>query len=475
MKDKALAPGGRYSVELATLDSHPEELWAGGTCWDLRASGERPVPKSRPSSLIHLHTAGCAPEKVPTPLWDAFLEAAWPEAAIREWVLLVMAVGLTGHAKKVLPVLRGGADAGKTTLLLALDDILGTYSDPVNSKIFESGQSHDTVLYALKGLWMAYLDEGVSKSRVATNQLKRLAGGSRITANQMRRDPVTFAPTHTLVLALNPTEDIPLEDKAVIARVRELPCEGDSAAVIAASAPFDYFRSSGWKKERPGVLAKMMGYAAKVLSDPRAVDKDRAPLTVQIKEQENVERQDAVLRWFLEATEEGTCEHNELFTAFREWTRELKGDKFWIPSENAWGERMNELVPEDGVKPYLYHSRTRRRMRRRKPLPPGGGYGPVPPQTAGAAFFAGAKAGTVPYPSQPSHQPSQEKPSRSSTSSSFAKGAKDTKDINIVRRNEEKLRDIKSQAIGKQVPSPFAPSQNASMKSCGNTACSILP
>ena len=386
-----------------TLDADPEVLWAGGVPWDLRASYHGPAPAAVPANTPHLHEAAVVPDaSVPTPLWDDLLDAVWPPEKDRdgklrrdmqEWALLALSAGVTGYPKKVIPVLKGGTDRGKSTVIDAIADVLGTYFGPLNPKILDAGTStHDTVLMELKGRRLTFLDESVKRGAMATTRLKRLAGGSAITANRMRQDPVTFKPTHTLVITLNPDDSFSFDDPAVDSRIRLLPCNGNPADVIAVARRFNYYSSPEWLAERPGVLAKLMRAAAVLLADDQALAKDRAPMTVQVAEQAVKDEEDDVLRWFLEATTD--CPEGfpsrELFISFREWTRETKGDRGFIPSETKWGLRMNELVPDD-VSHTLY-TRNKSRLRRRKPLQPGaGGFGGSNGLPTAAEFMRGGE------------------------------------------------------------------------------------
>jgi hypothetical protein len=391
------------TVRAGTLDSDPEILWAGGVPWDLRASLHGPVRAALDRNTPHLHSAGCVPDaSAGTPLWDALMREVWvnrdgkPDQELASWALLVLSAGVTGYPKKVIPVLKGGTDRGKSTVIDALSDILGSYFRPLNPKVLDSGTStHDTVLMELKGARLTFLDEGIKRGTMATTRLKRLAGGSSITANRMRQDPVTFKPTHTLVITLNPEDSFSFDDPAVDSRIRLLPCDGSPERVVAAARRFNYFKSPQWLAERPGVLAKLMQAAAWMLADDQALSKDRAPVTVQVAEQGVKDEEDDVLRWFLEATTD--CPEGygsrELFIAFREWTRETKGDRGFIPSETKWGLRMNELVPEDVAHRLVTPNKSR--LRRRKPLQPGS-YGPsggFRPTTA--AEFMGQSRGVA--------------------------------------------------------------------------------
>jgi len=400
MKNIARArPETWMTVRDSSVDADPEVLWAGGVPWDLRASAHGPVrawhvDRSEP----HLHSAACVPDaSVPTPLWDALMRAVWVNARqesdpdLAWWAVLVLSAGVTGYPKKVVPLLKGGTDRGKSTVIDAVASVLGTYFRPLNEKILEAGSStHDTVLMELKGTRLTFLDEGIQRGKVATARLKRIVGGSSITANRMRQDPVTFRPTHTLAITLNPEESFSFDDPAVDSRLRTLPCDGNPDAVIAAARPFDYFHSPAWLAERPGVLAKLMAAAAVMLSDPRSLDKDRAPASVTMAEQAARNDEDEVLRWFLEATED--CPEGypsrELYKHFLSWTEEARsrGDRSPLPTETRWGRRMNELVPDDHPDARRLLTPRNTVLRRRRPLSPGG-YQP----SGGFGGFPGAQ------------------------------------------------------------------------------------
>ena len=384
------------TVRDSSVDADPAVLGAGGVPWDLRASAHGPVRAARVDrNTPHLHGAACVPDAaVPTPLWDALLDAVWPprqladgqeDRSLQQWAVQVLSAGVTGYPRKVVPLLKGGTDRGKSTVIDAVASVLGTYFRPLNEKILESGSStHDTVLMELKGTRLTFLDEGVQRGKVATARLKRIVGGSSITANRMRQDPVTFRPTHTLAITLNPEEDFSFDDPAVDSRLRLLPCDGDPEAVIAAARKLDYFHSPAWLAEMPGVLAKLMSAAAVMLSDARSLDKDRAPALVSMAEQDAKNTEDEVLRWFLEATED--CPEGfpsrELYKHFLSWTEEARprSDRTPLPTETRWGRRMNDLVPEDHPSAQRLTTTRNTVLRRRRPASsgPAGGFGGYP-------------------------------------------------------------------------------------------------
>jgi hypothetical protein len=400
------------TVRDSAVDADPEILWAGGVPWDLKQSGRFPVRSARTDrNEPHAHSAACVPDAaVGTPMWNDLLDAVWPprpytdaegrpqlDRSLQQWAVLMLSAGVTGYPKKVVPLLRGGTDRGKSTMIDAIADVLGSYFRPLNEKILEAGAStHDTVLMELKGTRLTFLDEGIQRGKVATARLKRLVGGSSITANRMRQDPVTFRPTHTLAITLNPEEEFSFDDPAVDSRLRLLPCDGNPVQVVSVAQKFDYFHSPKWIEERPGVLARLMSAAARVLNDVHALDKDHAPAAVTMAEQDAKNREDEVLRWFLEATEECSDGYpsRELYVHFKNWTEEVKTDRSPVPTETRWGRRMNELVPEDHPDQKPLTTPKNSKLRRRRPAGPGsGGFGGSGNQLS--AFWSQGASGTI--------------------------------------------------------------------------------
>ena len=303
-KMDALVAAGTYpgSVALGDLDADPEVLWAGGVPWSLRASLTEPVPAGyvHPDTP-HMHSCGVMPAVVPTPLWDAFLEAVWPDAHHRAWALRVLSIALTGYADRALPVLLGDTGRGKTQVVNLLMSVLGTYAHAANPKLLSNSNAHDTIRYSLKGRRLSFIDEAPAENRAGQEHLKQLTGGGEITANQMHKDPVTFRPTHTLVLTAN--DEPLLTDPAVRARVRLIPCDGDPEHVRAARAAIGSVQSAAWRAEAPGVLASMMREAAAWLADPTTGSMAAAPEHLMYLAEHLGAEQDPVTVWLEEETE----------------------------------------------------------------------------------------------------------------------------------------------------------------------------
>lgn len=328
------------TLELAELDADPELLWAGGRAWSLRDSGTQPVAFDLDPGTPHTHSARYAPAPVATPCWDAFVAAVWPDPEVRGWALRVLSIAVTGYADAALPVLLGPRWRGKTQVVALLAHMLGTYAHSANPKLLSSGDnSHDAIVYELKGRRLSFIDEGPRNGVLAQERLKQLTGGGDLTGRMMRANPVTFAPSHTLVLTAN--EEPTLTDDALRRRVRLIPCEGDVDTVRAARRALGPVRGAVWASEAPGVLAQLMAHAAAWLADSASGENDAAPASIRGRADDLAAEQEPVARWV-----EGEClsdpagsRSGELYEAFVAWCRR---NAIREVTTTKWGRQLSE-------------------------------------------------------------------------------------------------------------------------------------
>jgi P4 family phage/plasmid primase-like protien len=341
MRSVARDPDSPVRVELSQLDSEPYVLWAGGLPYDLRVR-EPSITAVAFKTGPHLHTAAVTPKwGADAPCWEAFVDAVWPDPAVRDWALRVLSVALTGYSDAVLPVLIGKGGRGKSSVVDLIMSVLGSYAEPVSAKLLSGGDGHASIFYALKGLRLAFIDEGPRAGVVATETLKQLTGGTKLTGNRMRENPITFAPSHTLILTSNaePT----LTDEALRRRVRLIPCDGDPDEIRRARQAIGDVDGEVWQAEAPRVLAYLMHEAAEWLADRDSASTAAAPDSIRNLAEEIGREQDVVMQWLEDAVDEhaqGT-KAGDLYRDFISWTKEraIKHP----PTSTTWGRRLTEL------------------------------------------------------------------------------------------------------------------------------------
>ncbi|SOD72742.1 P4 family phage/plasmid primase-like protien [Jatrophihabitans sp. GAS493] len=344
---KALLAGGTHpcSVAMASLDRDPWVLWAGGIPWDLTASADVPTIAGHVDPATpHLRAAAVAPHVRPTPLWDAFTAAVWPDPELRAWALRVLSIAVTGDAAKALPLLVGEGDRGKTQIVVLIMSVLGSYAHAADPRLLGgTDKAHASIVTALKGRRLSFIDEAPKDAASSQERLKQLTGGGELTGNDMGRNPITFTPTHTLVLTAN--EAPKLTDPAVRRRVRLIPCEGDPAEVIAARKAIGNTHGAAWRNEAPGVLAKLMAEASRWLADETTGRTDAAPEKYRYRAEEIAAEQNLTHSWMeamCEPFETGTASH-ELHAAFVGWCKDQGIRDTNRPSMTKWGTELNRL------------------------------------------------------------------------------------------------------------------------------------
>lgn len=365
-KIRAVVAGGVHPATLAIteLDREPWLLWAGGLAWDLRASREQPTAALVDPATPHLHSAAVRPDVRPTPLWDAFTAAVWPDPELRAWALRVLSIAFTGYADRAMPILVGDQGRGKTQAIALLMGVLGSYAHAADPRLLGGAdKAHASIVYALMGRRLSFIDEGPRDSRAGKESLKQLTGGGDLTGNQMNRNPVTFTPTHTLVLTAN--DDPHLVDPAVRSRVRLIPCEGDPDEVRRARAAIGHTSSAAWRLEAPGVLAAMMREAAAWLAEPDSALTAAAPEAYRYRAEEIAAEQDTVTSWLEEAVtpDEPGERATLLYANYAQHCADRGHDRRALPSITKWGRELTAR----GY-PAIHTMQGKRRPLRIKPL-----------------------------------------------------------------------------------------------------------
>lgn len=325
-------------ANLDTLDLDPNILWAGGVAWDLEASRTHLVQRTDiDPNTPHLATAAVYPRDVPTPMWNRFMAAAFPDDEQRAWVMRLFGVATTGHADAALPILYGAPGTGKTTAVKLVAQALGSYATNPSALILDAG-SNTAEEYGLLGKRLAFVDEGPRNGKPALEKLKALTGGGRMQARPLYKNNVEWQPTHTLFMSSN---DYPqVADGGLRRRVRAVESGGDPVAVRNAVLPI-VTNAKAWAAELPGVLHRLILEAAGYLADRTTADN---PLSVHAAMEALAREQDPVLSWFDERVREGgPTKALDLYDDFKAYAERVGTHRGTIPNQHVWGRRITNM------------------------------------------------------------------------------------------------------------------------------------
>lgn len=214
-------------VEVATspdaLNCDPYLFATPGGTLDLRAGSVR---SAHPDDLI-TKCAGAGPDsRVDNSLWLAFVERVLPDIEVRAFVQRLFGSALVGRqVDHILPVFHGKGANGKGVFQEVMTALFGTYATslPADALLVRQHERHRAEWMPLMGARLAFASETDKGKRFNGSLVKALSGGDRMTANKMREDPVSWSPSHLLILLTNDVPAMDASDAAIWRRVCIVP------------------------------------------------------------------------------------------------------------------------------------------------------------------------------------------------------------------------------------------------------------
>jgi len=215
----------RIAITTDRLDSNPWLLnFENGTV-DLR-SGELRAHRRNDyiTKLVRYKYA----QDLNGPRWLLFVEQMFGDLA--DWVQKAVGYSLTGiTSEKVVFLLLGPTDTGKTTFLTTLKTIFADYSSllQIDTLMWSKNQDNNTSadLADLRGARFVMTSETEEGQRLREAKLKRITQGmGEIKAIRKYENPITFPETHKLWIDANFAPAIRGADDAIWRRLLPIPC-----------------------------------------------------------------------------------------------------------------------------------------------------------------------------------------------------------------------------------------------------------
>jgi putative DNA primase/helicase len=200
--------------------------------------------------------------------FDRFLEGVFDgHGPTIDFLQRLFGYCLTGDVREqILPVFHGVGSNGKSTLLTAIGDTLGTdfsAAAPPSLLIEKKTDSHPTELASLFGRRLVIAQETNAGARLAEDTIKKLTGTDIISARRMREDFWDFAPTHKVVLVTNHRPRVVGTDHAIWRRLVLVPFarkfwNPDNSETGPDDLKQDKTLAAKLAAERDGILAWMV-------------------------------------------------------------------------------------------------------------------------------------------------------------------------------------------------------------------------
>lgn len=268
--------------------------------------------------------------------WETFLKRILPDEEVRAFVQRLFGYAMLGkQTEHVMPIFTGTGANGKGTLRDAIASAFGDYCIEVDpSLLMESKhEKHGAFKMRLRGARLAFCSETEKGRKFAEATMKRLVGGDPIEANYMHKNPITFDPSHTLVMLTNHLPAVSGDDPAVWRRILVVPFD-----VVIPEEQRDGELPERLKRAAPAVLAwcyaGWLDYQQQGLNPPDAV---------RARTDQYREESDLLGRFLGEKTmrnPHGVVRARELFQAWAKWCHDvgLKADE--VGSEVAFAASM---------------------------------------------------------------------------------------------------------------------------------------
>lgn len=299
------------STAASALDANPYLFNTPAGTLDLQAGAVRPNDRA---DLI-TKVAGAAPVHQGDSEWTTFLARVLPDADVRAFVQRVFGYAMLGKVTEhVMLIFTGTGANGKGTTRDALMAAFGDYAIEIDpAMLMESKhERHGAFKMRLRGARLVFCSETEKGRRFAEATMKRLVGGDPIEANLMHKNPITFLPSHTLIMLTNHLPTVSGDDPAVWRRILVVPFD-----VVIPEHEQDGDLPDRLKAAAPAVLAwahqGWLDYQRQGLNPPEAVR----------RRTDEYQANSDVLGRFLEertiANPHGHVKARDLFGAWNQW------------------------------------------------------------------------------------------------------------------------------------------------------------
>ncbi|MEU4235108.1 phage/plasmid primase, P4 family [Nonomuraea sp. NPDC026600] len=219
--------------------------------------------------------AGAAFANEGSPEWDAFLVRILPDPEVRAFLQRLIGYAMLGKVTEhVMLIFTGMGANGKGTTRDALMAAFGDYAIEIDpAMLMESKhERHGAFKMRLRGARLVFCSETEKGRRFAEATMKRLVGGDPIEANLMHKNPITFDPSHTLIMLTNHLPAVSGDDPAVWRRLLVVPFD-----VVIPERERDTTLSDRLRDAAPAILAwayqGWLDYQQQGLNPPEAVRK----------------------------------------------------------------------------------------------------------------------------------------------------------------------------------------------------------
>ena len=323
-----------FASTVSRLDADPYLLNVANGTLDLRTFQLRPHD---PADRITKVARAAYDSGARSAEWADFLARVLPDPEVRRYLARFVGVALLGAVREqVFTIARGIGANGKGVFYATVLHALGDYGHTAESDLFMTTKANanaaSPAVMALRGRRFVVCSETERDHRLAAALMKNLTGGDPINARALHRDPVTFEPSHTVLMVTNWLPKVAGDDPAVWRRMRVVPFD-----VEIPEAERDPELTSRLRLSADAVLSWAVDGYRDYLQSGLA-----APEAVQAATADYRRRSDAVTRFLEECcliSPHLVVGVSELFDAWTSWAAEDGAEPL---GKNVFGEEMDK-------------------------------------------------------------------------------------------------------------------------------------
>lgn len=216
-----------FAATAAELDADPYLLNVANGTLDLRTLELR---AHDPADRITKVTRAAYDPDADQSAWLGFLSKVLPDSEVRDYLARFIGVALLGQVvEQVFSIVIGTGANGKGVFYNTVLHALGDYGHVARPELFMESQTgaHQATpeAVALLGARLVVCSESERNARLGAAVVKQMTGGDPITARALRRDPITFDPSHTIIMVTNWLPRVAGDDPAIWRRMVVIPFE----------------------------------------------------------------------------------------------------------------------------------------------------------------------------------------------------------------------------------------------------------
>lgn len=214
------------AIDLNLLDANPYLIGVKNGVLELDSENVR-IRKAKATDYITLNTdiPWEKPSEFSASLWRNYLNTFLPEPELQRAVQVILGHCLVGgNPEKVLVVLKGGTNTGKSTMIAVIEAALGDYAGSINPTVFQSHKFNSTLIGALPKR-VVMCSEFEESDRLSAAMIKRITGGNDVITQEVKfsNAVVSGVPQFVAILPTNETPAIEGNDEALKNRLLVIP------------------------------------------------------------------------------------------------------------------------------------------------------------------------------------------------------------------------------------------------------------